>query len=262
MAIITLTTDFGLKDGNVAIMKGVIWQINPAVQIVDLSHLVEPYNVLEASLILFHAAFDFPDNTIHVIVVDPGVGTNRRPIAAKIGSQFFVCPDNGILTQIANKAKKCQLPVDCFHLTDTRYWLPTISHVFHGRDIFAPVAAHLASNIEISMLGVPIHDFIKLEVPAPRKTSHGWRGRVIYIDNFGNIATNLFPEHIEARTTAVFRANNLEIKGMVHTFGDNKNGELIALFGGPGNVIFSIVNGNAALQSGIAIGDEIEVVSE
>ncbi|MBU4224345.1 MAG: SAM-dependent chlorinase/fluorinase, partial [Chloroflexi bacterium] len=176
MPIISLMTDFGLKDGNVGVMKGVIWGICPQAQIADLSHTIQPQNVPEAALILFRSAPYFPKDTIHVVVVDPGVGTARRPIAAQIGSQRYVCPDNGVLTMILERAEQEGWPVEIVHLDKPQYWLKEISHVFHGRDIFAPSAAHLAGGLPLRDLGTPIHDPVKLALPKPQRTENGWRG--------------------------------------------------------------------------------------
>ena len=147
MAIITLMTDFGMKDGNVGVMKGVIWGICPQAQISDLSHMIGAQNVREASLILSRSAPYFPKGTVHVVVVDPGVGTARRPMTAQIGDWFYVGPDNGTITLLLERAKKEGWPCKFVQLDQTKYWLPNVSYVFHGRDIFSPVAAHLANGV-------------------------------------------------------------------------------------------------------------------
>ena len=143
MSLITLLTDFGLKDGNVGVMKGVILGIAQDATIVDLSHHISPQNVHEAALILLRSVSYFPASTIHVVVVDPGVGTSRRPIAAQLGDQYFVGPDNGVITMLLDFTKKQGLTVKIFHLNQPQYWLAEVSNVFHGRDIFAPAAGHL-----------------------------------------------------------------------------------------------------------------------
>ncbi len=153
MAIITLMTDFGIKDGNVGVMKGVIWEISPQAQISDLSHMIGAQNVREASLILSRSALFFPKRTVHVVVVDPGVGTARLPMAAKIGDWFYVGPDNGTITLLLDRAEKENWPCKFIQLDQTKYWLPNVSYVFHGRDIFSPVAAHLANGVSLSDLG-------------------------------------------------------------------------------------------------------------
>src|SRR5512137_720462 len=153
MPLITLTTDFGLKDGFVGTMKGVIWSICPSAQIADISHAIAPQNVLEGALVLWHAHAFFPPGTVHVAVVDPGVGTRRRPLAARIGEHFFVGPDNGLFTPEYEEAEKNGWLLEIVHLTNEKYFLPQVSRTFHGRDIFAPAAAHLADGVRLGELG-------------------------------------------------------------------------------------------------------------
>ena len=264
MPIITLTTDFGLKDGNIGVMKGVIWGICPQAQIADLSHTIQPQNVPEAALILFRSAPYFPKDTIHVVVVDPGVGTARRPIAARIGGQYFVCPDNGVLTPLLERAEEQGQTVEIVHLDKSKYWLPEVSHVFHGRDVFAPIAAHLASGVPLHALGTPIHDPVKLALPKPQRTENGWRGEIIHIDHFGNVASNIRVEHlgedVNRRDRIIVRVNGAEIHGLVNTFGERPEGELIALLGSTGNLIVSVVNGSATQALGTRVGDEVYAI--
>ena len=266
MGLITLTTDFGLKDGNVGVMKGVIWGIAPATQIVDLSHLIGPQNIPEAALILLRSAPYFPDGTVHVVVVDPGVGTARRPLVARLGGQYFVGPDNGVITLWLERTEgQGLLPestqvTEFLHLDRPQYWLPEVSHVFHGRDIFAPVAAHLSSGVPLIKLGTPITDPTLLALPQPERTAIGWRGEVIHLDHFGNIATNLLRQHLEGQPVATVGLNGVKIQGMVHTFGERPTGEIIALFGSTGNLIVSEVKGNAAQRLSAKVGDRVEVI--
>lgn len=264
MTIISLITDFGLKDGNVGVMKGVIWGICPQAQIADLSHTIQPQNVPEAALILFRSAFYFPDDTIHMTVVDPGVGTERRPIAAQIGPQRFVCPDNGLLTMVLERAEKEGWLVEIVHLDKPQYWLKEISHVFHGRDIFAPSAAHLASGVPLRDLGTHIHDVVKLALPIPQRAQNGWRGEVIHVDHFGNVASNIRVEHLGSelghKERIVVRVGGVEIRGLVNTFGERPKGELIALMGSTGNLIVSLVNGSAAARLNAKVGDSFEAI--
>jgi S-adenosyl-L-methionine hydrolase (adenosine-forming) len=260
MRIITLLTDFGLKDGNAAILKGIILQISPNAQIVDISHVIQPQNILEAALILFHAGIHFPPDTIHIIVVDPGVGTMRRPIAAKIGTQYFVCPDNGVLTMFLNRADD-KKDIQCIHLTNSQYWLPEISHVFHGRDIFAPVAAHISMGIKLKELGKPVFDLINIDIPTPQKSLNAIRGMILHIDHFGNIITNISKSHLEEidRAKLLIKICGIELKGLFNTFGDSCNGEIIALLGSPNYLMVSMVNGNAARTLGGTVGQPVEV---
>lgn len=266
MAVISLMTDFGIKDGNVGVMKGVIWSIAPNAQISDLSHMIAPQNVREAALILARSAPYFPENSIHVVVVDPGVGTTRRPLAAKIGTQYYIGPDNGTITLLLEQAVKEGWPVECVHLDQPEYWLPRVSYVFHGRDIFAPVAAHISSGIPLKSLGTPITDPIRLDLPRPEKTVNGWKGEIIHIDHFGNVASNIrvetLGEAVNNMDRLTVRLAGVEIKGLVNTFGERPVGELVALLGSTGNLIVSVVNGSAAGRLDVKIGDMFEVSVE
>jgi S-adenosyl-L-methionine hydrolase (adenosine-forming) len=263
---ITLMTDFGLKDGNVGVMKGVILGIAPQVNIVDLSHLIAPQDVREAALILVRSAPYFPPETIHVVVVDPGVGTARRPVAAHLGEQYFVGPDNGVITLLLEHAERLAWPVSFVHLDRPQFWLPEVSHVFHGRDIFAPSAAHLANGESLSALGTPINDPVRLALPRPEPTASGWRGEIIHIDHFGNLASNIRLEHLPEWQSSpekfIVRVCGVEIHGLVKTFGERSPGELAALFGSTGNLIVSVVNGSATQVLAAKVGERFDVEFE
>lgn len=259
MNFITLMTDFGLKDGNVGVMKGVIWGIAPRVQIADLSHLITPQNVPEAALIIARSAPYFPPGSVHVVVVDPGVGTERRPIAAQIGDQRFVCPDNGTLTLLFENAERNQRAFQVIELDRREYWLPQVSHVFHGRDIFAPAAAHLAKGVALADLGSPVQDPVRLNLPQPVPVAGGLCGEIIHADHFGNLSTNIRYEHLGQAPAARVSLCGVEIHGMVRTFGEREPGELVALYGSTGNLIVSVVNGSAAARLNAHVGDRVEV---
>ena len=264
MPVISLMTDFGIKDGNVGVMKGVIWGICPSAQIADLSHMIAAQNVREASLILARSAPYFPENSVHVVVVDPGVGTARRPMAAKIGNQYYVGPDNGTFTLLLEQAEIAGLACTFVHLNRPEFWLPKVSYVFHGRDIFSPVAAHIASGIKLDELGSAIVDPVKLDLPKSQKTSSGWKGEIIHIDHFGNLASNIRIEDLGDALKSMdkirVRLGGIEIKGLVNTFGERPVGELIALLGSTGNLIVSVVNGSAVERVTAVVGNTIEVV--
>src|SRR5215211_1235908 len=259
MTVITLMTDFGIKDGNVGVMKGVIWGICATAQISDLSHMVQPQNIREAAYIFGRSVPYFPKGSIHVVVVDPGVGTARRPMAAQIGDWFYVGPDNGTITGLLERAEQEGWPTAFVELNERKYWLPVISFVFHGRDIFSPVAAHLANGVSLRDLGTSFTDPVRLELPKPKKTTNGWRGEVTHIDYFGNISTNIRAEHLgramEQKEKIVVRLNDTEIKGMVDTFGERPVGTLIALLGSTGNLGIAVVNGSALQRLATKIGD-------
>jgi S-adenosylmethionine hydrolase len=259
-------TDFGIKDGNVGVMKGVIWGICPSAQISDLSHMIQPQNIREAAYIFARSVPYFPKGSIHVVVVDPGVGTTRRPMAAQIGDWFYVGPDNGTITVLLEQAERESWTTTFVELNEKKYWLQTISHVFHGRDIFSPAAAHLANGIPLADLGTSFDEPVRLELPKPEKTQSGWRGEVIHIDHFGSASTDIrvedLGEAMKAKETITIRLNGSEIHGMVDTFGDRPVGELIALIGSTGNLGIAVVNGSAVQRLGIKVGDAVEVVYE
>jgi S-adenosylmethionine hydrolase len=264
MTVITLMTDFGIKDGNVGVMKGVIWGLSPAAQISDLSHMIQAQNIREAGYILARSVPYFPKGSIHVVVVDPGVGTERRPMAAQIGDWFYVGPDNGTITVWLERAHEANWQMDFVELNRPQYWLQDISHVFHGRDIFSPVAAHLANGVSLSELGSPFRNPVLLELPKPEKTENGWRGEVIHIDHFGNVSTNIRVENLgdamQNMERILVRLNGTEINGLVNTFGERPVGELVALIGSTGNLGIAVVNGNALQRLGTKVGDRVEVV--
>jgi S-adenosylmethionine hydrolase len=265
MSVISLMTDFGIKDGNVGVMKGVIWGICPAAPILDLSHMIQPQNIREAAYIFARSVPYFPTGSIHVVVVDPGVGTQRRPMAARIGDWFYVGPDNGTVTGLLERAEQEGWQMTFVELNEKKYWLPTVSHVFMGV-IFSPVAAHLANGVSLRDLGTSFEEPVRLELPKPEQTKDGWRGEVTHIDHFGNISTDIRIEHLgdatEAKEKIIVRLRGSEIHGMVNTFGERPVGELIALIGSTGNLGVSVVNGNAAQKLGAKVGDVVEVFYE
>lgn len=260
MPVLTLTTDFGTKDGFVGTMKGVIWKICPDVQIADITHEVSPQNVQEGALALWRAYAFFPAGTVHVAVVDPGVGTQRRAIAAKLGDQYFVAPDNGLLTPIIEDAEQKGLPTAFVNLTNKTYWLQNVSSTFHGRDIFSPVGAHLAHGVALAELGPAIKDVIRVSLPRPQKTDKGWKAQITVIDVFGNLTTSLPVSAVEGKEDEViFRLKDAEVKGVIPSYGHRKPGDLVAVHDSEGFVEIAIVNGNCAKRLGAKIGDEVEV---
>ena len=262
MGIITLLTDFGLKDGYAGVMKGVIWAIAPQVQIADLSHLIHPQDILEGALSLGRAAPFFPAGTIHLAVVDPGVGTSRRPVAARLGEAFFVGPDNGLCSLLAAHARDQGGEVQFIHLDRPEFWLKKVSSVFHGRDIFSPVAAHLANGKQLSDLGTLIDDPVLLEIPVPEKTAGGWRGQVILVDNFGNLSTNLAGIQLSGLSNLRVKIAGELILGLTRTFGDAPAGSLVALIGEADDLSIALVNGSAARRLGVGAGEPLEILGD
>jgi S-adenosyl-L-methionine hydrolase (adenosine-forming) len=256
---LTLTTDFGLKDGNVGVMKGVIWGIAPRCRIADISHQISPQNVREAALILARSSVYFPPDTVHVAVVDPGVGTERRPIAARLGRQNYIAPDNGVLTLLLEKAEKKGEIVELIHLNNPRFWLPEVSHVFHGRDIFAPTGAHLAAGVPLVAMGTTINNPVRIDFPQPIPRKNGFHGEIIHIDHFGNLSTNIGIEDMGWVEHIQIELGGVKIPGLYHTFGELSPGELMALYGSTGSLIISEVNGSAAARLNAKIGDQVEI---
>jgi S-adenosylmethionine hydrolase len=257
---ITLLTDFGIHDGYPGVMKGVIWNIAPDVQIVDLSHDISPQDVMQAALLLGRSAPYFPAEAIHVAVIDPGVGTSRRPIAGQLGEYFFVGPDNGLLTLLLDHAEGDRQQVKLVNLDKPAFWLPSVSKTFHGRDIFAPIAAHLAAGTPLDQLGSPIHDPIRLDIPKPVRTPHGWLGQVIYIDHFGNLSTNITAGHLRSSEIMMVIIKETQISGLVQAFGDSAAGSLIAVIDSFAALSISVVNGSAANALHAHVGDPVEVL--
>jgi S-adenosyl-L-methionine hydrolase (adenosine-forming) len=260
MPVITLTTDFGDKDGFVGVLKGVIWGICPTAKIADITHAISPQNILEGALALSRAVPFFPPGTVHIAVVDPGVGTKRRPMAARLGEYFFVGPDNGLFTPMIEEAQRLNQIVEFIHLDKLEFWLPNVSHTFHGRDIFAPVAAHLAMGTSFSDLGTPFDNPALLELPKPIRTHNGWTSHVTIIDTFGNVTTDLPADLISNLDEVVFILRGKTITGLVDSYGWRKKGELIALVDSEGFVELAVVNGSAARELGVEVGDVVEVM--
>jgi hypothetical protein len=262
MQFITLMTDFGLRDGFVGVMKGVILGIASQAQIADLSHDIGAQDVLQGAFVLGRSVGYFPPGTVHVAVVDPGVGTQRRPVACRVGDAYCVGPDNGLFTYLFQQAERLGAPLEVVRLDRPEYWLPEISHVFHGRDIFAPVAAHLANGVPLSALGTPVQDAVRLELPPVEVIPGGLRGRVALIDYFGNLLTNIERQHLAPFGERRLRVRlcGVEIEGLVVTFGSRPSGELVALFGEADDLQVSVVNGNARERLGAQVGDLVEVL--
>lgn len=260
--IITLATDFGLSDGFVGTMKGVILGINPEATIVDITHDIAPQNIEQGAFLFANAVKYFPANTIHVVVVDPGVGSARRPIAMEIGETFFIAPDNGVLSRAIQNSeignRKSESEIRAIYLNRSEYWLPRVSSTFHGRDIFAPVAAHLSRGIALDALGDPIDDWVRL---APglltRRADGALVGKVMRIDRFGNIITNIADEMLAGQNRARIEIAGSSVNGIKQTYADVARGKVVALIGSSGHLEIAVRDGNAAQMLGVQLGDEI-----
>jgi hypothetical protein len=241
--MVTLTTDFGLKGPYVGAMKGALFSANPSVNIADITHSIEPQNVLNAAVILAEACPHFPAGTVHVAVVDPGVGGKRRPIAIETENYVFVGPDNGIFTLTLGREKIKR----AVHLTERKYFAGKVSSTFHGRDVFAPVAGRLSLGLDPALLGKEVKRIAELDMPKPRRERGEIIGRVLYADSFGNLITDIPASCIKPSVAAraVVCVKGTVIAGLSRTYSDAKPGALIALSSSSGFVEIA-VNGSSA----------------
>ncbi len=258
--IITLTTDFGESDPYVAMMKGVILSINPDARIVDIIHRVPAGSIQEGASIIKEAYTYFPSGTVHVGVIDPGVGGKRRPIAVLAGNHFFVGPDNGLFWPVM----ETQGHTDVIHLKEKRYWMDKISPTFHGRDIFAPVAAHLSKGVNPFLLGEKIDNPSTLESPLPLKKNCDLLGEVIRVDHFGNIITNITREHLSPFLTSkglTIKIGSLVLREINTTYNDVPEGQPLALIGSSGHLEIAVNMGRAAdyLDKECGVGTKVIV---
>lgn len=280
--IITLTTDFGLADAYVAAMKGVILGLNPQVTLVDISHSLPPQDVLSAAFILHTSHPFFPEGTIHVTVVDPGVGSPRRPIALATPRAIFIAPDNGLLSYIIAEAepppeaspfsgfevaeKKLPPGLRAFHLNKPQYWRHPVSHTFHGRDIFAPVAAHLSLGVLPEETGEAIPSLSVFSIPRPQpQPDGGWLGHIQHMDAFGNLITDISVRHglSKAEESHLLKEDVVidiaghRIGGLSASYAAGKG--LLAIIGSSGYVEIAYKNGHAARYLGAKVGDSFSV---
>lgn len=256
---ITLTTDFGLVDHFVGVMKGVILGIAPRAQIVDITHEVQPFEINEGAFIIAEAYRYFAKKTVHVIVVDPGVGSERRPILAEMAGQYFIAPDNGILSMIYTREAKKKVR----HITNEKYFLHPVSRTFHGRDVFSPVAAHLAAGVPPARFGKLIEDYVKLSLGKPTRTGKRvWTGLVLKVDRFGNLITNLHIDDFPEIKTRRFELNAglQQISRLAETFSECPPGELFVVSGSSGYLEVAVNQGSAAKILGVAGGSPVELV--
>ncbi|MBI4553566.1 MAG: SAM-dependent chlorinase/fluorinase [Candidatus Latescibacteria bacterium] len=258
MAIITILTDFGVRDGFVGTMKGVILGINPAVTLVDLAHDIAPQDIEEAAFLLRNAYRYFPSGTIHVVVVDPGVGSTRRALIVESPRHTFVGPDNGVFAYIYRMEPEARVTA----VTNPAYCLPERSRTFHGRDVFAPVAAHLSRGVSPSACGVPAHDYVRGEVTEPVITPDRIDGHIIHTDRFGNAITDI-PEDrfIEATRGRAFRVEitTCQFDRLSQSYADVPDGSPLAIFGSAGLLEVAVNGGNAAQALGLKRGDPVSV---
>jgi S-adenosylmethionine hydrolase len=260
--IITLTTDYDTHDHLVGVVKGVILKINPEIDIVDITHHVHHYDLLDGALAIGSAYSYFPPRTIHVVIVDPGVGTERRPLLVSGQNQYFIAPDNGVLSAVYER----EHPVLVRHVTAEHYFLQPVSKTFHGRDIFAPVAAWLSKGWQTASMGEEIHDYKRFALPRPKAVDAVVKGVVLKVDSFGNLITNFRAEDLPE---AVLSSGNLKLQlgthtvsKLVETFALGDAGEAVAYIGSSGYVEIAVNKGNAARALSLGRGTPVVLTKD
>jgi S-adenosylmethionine hydrolase len=259
--IITLTTDFGSNDHFVGAMKGVILEIVPDAQIVDICHAVQAFDVLDGALTISQAYSYFPTRTVHVVVVDPGVGTARRPIVASSDKYHFVAPDNGVLSLVY--AREARMHVR--HITSEHYFLQPVSNTFHARDIFSPVAAYLAKEVDGLKFGDEVEDFVRFSAPKPKAVDENrMRGVVLKVDRFGNLVTNVSPQDAPMLFAAgkAFKivVGNREITEIHSAYAEGAPGEVFGVLGSMGFLEIATNRGAAAQLTGAGKGSDVTII--
>jgi S-adenosylmethionine hydrolase len=254
--LVTFTTDFGLSDHYVGTMKGVVHSINPDARIIDICNSVPSFDVLEGALTIEQAYHYFPSDTIHVVVVDPGVGSARRPLLAVTGRHVFIAPDNGVLSFVFAREERLSVR----HITSEHYFLQPVSQTFHGRDIFAAVAAHLSKGVEPAKFGDEITDFQRFAMPKPKEIAPGQiKGAVIKVDKFGNLITNVRPEDMPALAGASrvqVTIGNQQVAKIVKSYSEGAPNELFCIVGSMGYMEIATNRGSAARLCGANRGTE------
>lgn len=258
--LVTFTSDFGLDDWFVGVVHGVIVERCPDARVVDITHAIPPGDIQRAVFVLGAAARDFPAGTVHLVVVDPGVGTTRAPLAVRAHGQYFVGPDNGVLeTALADAGAEVRV------ITNAELFRRPVSDTFHGRDVFAPVAASLAHGLPFAEVGKPMAGALRHVSPRPVRRDGELHGVVMFVDRFGNLITNIVPKDLESAFPGApagqfeVHAGGRDIRGLQHTYGDAPLGAIIALEGSSGRIEIAQVGGAASHRLGLTVGDEIHV---
>jgi hypothetical protein len=260
--IITLTTDFGSNDHFVGVVKGVILDIVPEAQIVDICHSVQAYDVLDGALTVSQAYSYFPSRTVHMVIVDPGVGTARRPILASTEKYHFVAPDNGVLSLVYAREQRMHVR----HITADHYFLQPVSKTFHARDIFAPVAAYLAKEVDALKFGEEVQEYVRFSAPKPKVVDGTrLRGVVLKVDRFGNLITNLTPQDAPAlfgagATGFKIVVGSREITEIRNAYAEGAPGEVIGILGSMGFLEIAANRGAAAQLTGAGKGTDVTVI--
>ena len=261
--IITLTTDFGLNDHFVGAMKGVILHAAPEAEIIDISHAVQPFDILDGALTISQAYSYFPSGTVHVVVVDPGVGTARRPIILSGDRHSFVAPDNGVLSLVYEREERRSVR----HVTAEHYFLQPRSNTFHGRDIFSPVAAYLAKGVEPARFGEEVTDYVRFAAPRAKPVEERTlRGVVLKVDRFGNLITNITPADIPRlfEPAAAFKitVGKGQVTRICANYAEGGPGEAFGILGSMGYLEIATNRGSAYQFLGAAKGSDVTVVME
>jgi S-adenosylmethionine hydrolase len=256
-SVITLLTDFGQKDGFIGTMKGVILSIHPEAKIVDISHEIEPQNLDAGAFVISKCYKYFPAGTVHVVVIDPGVGSKRRIICVSASDHLFLAPDNGVLKYILDEC----LEKEVIEVTNRKYFLPEISLTFHGRDIFAPVAAYLAKGLDYKKLGALITDYDKGRLPVLEETPRGMKGEIIYVDRFGNLISNISLDKLKKYRNKSPRILLKEwtIDGLSESYTQGSPKEPIALIGSSGLLEIAVNLGSAKKLLNISEGEAVMI---
>jgi S-adenosyl-L-methionine hydrolase (adenosine-forming) len=259
--IVTLTTDFGTNDHFVGAVKGVILDIAPEAAIVDISHAVQAYDVLDGALAISQTYSYFPTGTVHMVVVDPGVGTTRRPIIASSDGYHFVAPDNGVLSMVYAKEERIHVR----HVTSDHYFRQPVSNTFHGRDVFAPVAAYLAKMVDSHKFGEEIEDYVRFAAPRPKPVAENrLRAVVLKVDRFGNLITNVTPEDAPAlfagKVGFKIVVGSKEITAIRTAYAEGTPGEVFGIVGSMGYLEIVANRAPAAQITGAGKGSEVSVL--
>ncbi len=257
-SLITLLTDFGYSDSFVGVMKGVILNICPEVRIVDITHGIAPQNIDEAAFKLKNSYSYFPEDTIHTVVVDPGVGTDRAVLGVRTDRYTFLAPDNGVLKTVFHEHPNCQV----YRITNSDYFLPNVSRTFHGRDVFAPAAAHLARGVPLSDMGEIIRKYIKGEVESCEVKENGIEGKIVAFDRFGNGITNIEEEKIDPTKKIRIEIKDLKFNRLSRSYSEVSTGEPLVIVGSSGTIEIAVNQQSAKEKFDLRLGDSIRIVYE
>ncbi|HVO60147.1 MAG TPA: SAM-dependent chlorinase/fluorinase [Terriglobales bacterium] len=263
-SIVTLTTDFGLQDHFVGTMKGVMIEINPEVKFVDISHAVQPFDVFDGALTIAQAYSYFPTSTVHMVIVDPGVGTARRPIVVSTEKYIFVAPDNGVLSLIYDREERLSVRA----ITADHYFLQPLSNTFHGRDIFSPIAAYLSKGVDPARMGEEVSDYVRFSSPKPKVGTNGsLRGVVLKVDRFGNLITNITPQDAPGLFQPdpqpfTITVGKREVTQVRSAYADGAPGEVFGILGSMGFLEIAANRGAAARLVDASKGTDVDVVME